>query len=165
MIKFSPCRAICAGLVVMGLSAPVFAAQPPGVGLGQTWPNTPDVSSSPHWHVYLFAVNGVRYIQVNDLDGNVRSAFATAGGQFLVLPMGRDALRVSTPQQPLALSGALVPLNSYAETVYRNGGIQLTAVPLSNGATMFNASATMSAAASPCDDPAECNTHVVSTGQ
>src|SRR5579875_2837948 len=102
MIKFLPRRAVCAGLVAMGLSVSAWAAQPPSMGLGQAWPNAQDVSASTHWHVYVFANNGVRYVQVNDLNGNVRAAFASANGQFLVLPMGRDALRVATPQQPLS---------------------------------------------------------------
>lgn len=160
MIKFPPYRALCAGLIVMGLAAPAFAAQPPGTGLGQAWPNASDVSASPHWHVYVFTAGGVQYIQVNDLDGNVRGAFASAGGQFLVLPMGRDAQRIATPQQPLALSRDVVPLASYAETVYRGNGIQLNAVPLSNGATTFTATPSTASLMAPCEgDPEDCNTH------
>ena len=48
----------------------------PSSGLGQSWPNTTDVSASPHWHVYVFQRNGVRYVQINDLSGKVR--FQTA---------------------------------------------------------------------------------------
>src|SRR5690348_11014411 len=124
MMKFLPRRALCAGLVVMGLSASAMAA-PTSTGLGQAWPNARDVSASAHWHVYTFSSNGVRYVQVNDLDGNVRLAFATANGQFLVLPMGRDARRVSTPQQTAPASGTAVPLAAYAETVYRDSHVQL----------------------------------------
>lgn len=160
MIKFLPRRAVCAGLVVMGLSASAWAAQPLSTGLGQAWPNAQDVSASTHWHVYVFANNGVQYIQVNDLNGNVRVAFAAANGQFLVLPMGRDAQRLSTPQQLASTSATAVPLTSYAETVYRNGIMQLNAVPMSDGTMMFSATpATTSYAAVPCDDPEECSSH------
>jgi hypothetical protein len=163
MIKLMPLRAICAGLVVMGLSTSAFAAQPLGTGLGQAWPNAQDVSASTRWHVYVFANNGVRYVQVNDLNGNVRVAFAAAHGQFLVLPMGRDAQRISTPQQSLSSTGTtVVPLTSYTETVYSDSTVQLTAVPLSDGTTMFNAAApsTMTTALAPCDNPEDCNGHL-----
>ncbi|HET6804521.1 MAG TPA: hypothetical protein VFH59_03645 [Frateuria sp.] len=161
MIKLLPCRALCAGLVVLGLSASALAAEPSGTGLGQSWPNAQDVSASVHWHVYAFNNNGVRYIQVNDLNGNVRVAFATANGQFLVLPMGRDAQDISTPQQAIATSSTAVPLRSYTETLYRDSGVQLDATPMSDGTTMFTAAQTSTLAAPSCDsDPAECNTHL-----
>jgi hypothetical protein len=161
MIKNFPRRALCAGLVVMGLSTSAFAAGPSSTGLGQAWPNAQDVSTSANWHVYVFTVNGIQYVQVNDLNGNVRGAFAAANGQFLVLPMGRDAQRISTPQQPLTLASSVVPLTSYAETVYRDGSVQVSATPLSNGATMFTATPmTTAAAVSPCDNPVECSGHL-----
>jgi hypothetical protein len=162
MIKFLPRRAICAGLVVMGLSVTALAAQPLSTGLGQAWPNTQDVSASSQWHVYVFTNGGIQFVQVNDLAGNVRAAVGAVNGQFMVLPMGRDAMRISTPQQPLATSNTVVPLTSYAQTIYRDATIQLDAVPLSDGSTMFNAAApaTVSAlAASPCDDPEDCSSH------
>jgi hypothetical protein len=162
MIKLLPRRAIFAGLVVLGLSAPAFAADSSSIGLGQAWPNAQDVSASANWHVYVFTVNGIQYVQVNDLNGNVRGAFAAANGQFLVLPMGRDAQRVSTPQQPLTLSSSVVPLTSYAETVYRDGTVQVVATPLSNGATMFTAApATTSATttSTPCN-LLDCSGHL-----
>lgn len=167
MIKILPRRALGVGLIVMGLSAPVFAAQPLGAGLGQAWPNAQDVSASPHWHVYVFSANGVQYVQVNDLNGNVRGAFAAANGQFLVLPMGRDFQRISTPQQPLALSSTVVPLDRYAETVYSDGNIRLNAVPLSNGTVQFTATPLQAATTAnnvgttvaPCDDPENCSSH------
>src|SRR5690242_3189922 len=107
MIKFLPRRALFAGLVVMGLglSASAVAAS---TGLGQAWPNAQDVSASTHWHVYTFTNNGVQYFQVNDLYGNVRVAFGNVNGQFLVLPMGRDAQHISTPQQTASTSATAV---------------------------------------------------------
>jgi hypothetical protein len=159
MIKFLPRRALC-GLVVMSLSASVFAAQSLGTGLGQSWPNAQDLSASAHWHVYAFTSNGIRYIQVNDLDGNVRVAFATANGQFLALPMGRNAQSLSTPQQPLSTSNTAVPLTSYTETVFRDDSVQLDVVPMSDGTTVFKATPTTNAALAPCDDPIECNAHL-----
>lgn len=160
MIKLPLHRAFLASLFVVGLSAPVMAA--PGASLGQAWPNAQDVSASPHWHVYVFTAGGVRYIQINDLGGNIRGAVATANGQFLVLPMGRDAAHIATPQHPLASDGTAVPLDSYAETVYRDDSVSLDVVPLSDGSLRFTAApaTTVTTAASPCDDPVECGGHV-----
>jgi len=160
MIKFLPRRALCAGLVVMGLSGSAMAATTPGTGLGQAWPNARDLSASTHWHVYLFGNDGVQYVQVNDLYGNVRVVFADINGQFLVLPMGRDAQRISTPQQAASTSATAVPLASYAETVFRDDSLQLIAVPMSDGTTTFTvAPATTAAVTTPCDDPEECSSH------
>ena len=158
MIKILPRRALLAGLVVMGFSASAVAAT--STGLGQAWPNAQDVSASTHWHVYTFANNGVQYVQVNDLFGNVRVAFANINGQFLVLPMGRDAQRLSTPQQTGLTSSTAVALVSYAETVYQSSSVKLQAVPMSDGTVTFTAApASPTATAAPCDDPEECSSH------
>lgn len=162
MIKFLSRRAICAVLVVMSLSATAVTAQPVDSGLGQSWPNARDVSASSHWHVYAFNNNGIRYIQVNDLNGNVRVAFATANGQFLVLPMGRNANSISTPQQRAVTSNTVVALSDYTETVYRDGSIRLEAVPMSDGTTSFQIvrSTASTQAVRSCDpDKEDCNTH------
>lgn len=157
MIKILPRRALLAGLVVMGFSASAVAAT--STGLGQAWPNAQDVSASTHWHVYTFANNGVQYVQVNDLFGNVRVAFANINGQFLVLPMGRDAQRLSTPQQTALTSSTTVALASYAETVYQSSGVTLQAVPMSDGTVTFTATPSATPTAAPCDDPEECSSH------
>ncbi|UGB45982.1 hypothetical protein LQ772_01365 [Frateuria edaphi] len=158
MIKFLPRRALFAGLVVMGLSASATAAT--STGLGQAWPNAQDVSASTHWHVYTFANNGVQYFQVNDFYGNLRVAFASVNGQFLVLPMGRDAQRLSTPQQTASTSSTAVPLTSYAETIYQGSDVQVLATPMSDGTTTFTAApSTTNATVAPCNDPVECSSH------
>jgi hypothetical protein len=158
MIKFLPRRALLAGLVVMGFSASALAAT--STGLGQAWPNAQDVSASTHWHVYTFANNGVQYFQVNDLYGNLRVAFASVNGQFLVLPMGRDAKRLATPQQTASTSDTAVPLTSYTETVYQDSDIQVQAVPMSDGTTTFTAyPTTTETTVAPCNDPVECSSH------
>lgn len=160
MIKLPLHRAFWASLVAIAISTSAMAAQSPSSGLGQAWPNAQDVSASPHWHVYVFTAGGVRYIQVNDLAGNIRGAVATANGQFLVLPMGRDARQIVTPQQPLVPADTVVPLDSYAETVYRDESVRLDAVPLSDGSMRFTvAPATTTTVASPCNDPVECGGH------
>ena len=150
MSRFVSRQTIIAGLLIFGLSASAFAAQPPSVGLGQSWPNVPDVSPSPSWHTYAFVLNGVRYIQVNDLNGNVIGAVAASGGQFLVLPIGSDAQYVATPQQSGAASTAP---QATPQTVYQDGTTQITATVQSTGTVLLNATTTT------CD-PVECSSHV-----
>ncbi len=118
-------------------------------GLGQSWPNAQDVSSSARWHVYVFTRNGVRYVQVNDLHGNVRGAIATAGGSFMVLPIGVDANRVATPDDPQP-----APASTDGDIVYKDDAVQVLAAPQADGTVM------MRAALSTCKDPVECSSRV-----
>jgi len=138
-------------LAALAVSTSAMARQFPATGLGQSWPNATDVSSSPRWHVYVFIKDGVRYIQVNDLNGKVRGAFATANGQFLVLPIGTDAESLSAGPNAAAISTAAT--GQTGETVYRDNDVRVTVRPLNNGHAAF-------AADSPCNDPVECSTHI-----
>lgn len=144
-------RSALTGLIAMACSLPALADQPPANDLGKSWPNAPDVSASPHWHVYVFVRDGVRYIQINDTNGNVRGAFATANGVYLVLPMGRDAQLVTTPQDAPATQPD--DASQQGETVYQDSSVQVTATPLVSGAVMLNAVATGNC------DPIECSSH------
>lgn len=138
MFRFSngfPTRRVLLA-VVMGLSFStcIMAGQPSqSGGLGQSWPQALDVSLSPHWHVYVFERDGVRYIQVNDLHGTVRGAFASVDGEYIALPMGHDAQRVSVSQQPSVLT------SSPAETVYTDGTTKVTAAPQNSSNAMITA--------------------------
>lgn len=133
-------------LAVAGSWGSAFAQQASS-GLGQSWPNAPDVSSSPNWHVYVFVRDGIRYVQVNDLNGNVRGAVAVAGGQFLTLPIGRDAQLVSTPQQSAQTATPPAP----SETVYKDSALQLQVAPQPNGAAQLRA------VDADCGDPTLCS--------
>lgn len=142
-------RVLMAYLLVAALSPlGAFAADAaPSTGLGQAWPNATDVSASPRWHVYVFERNGVRYVQLNDLGGKVRAAVATSGGNFLALPIGSDASRVATPQEPLA-----APANTAkAEVVYQDDTVKVVVTPAPNGA------ARVYTASGDCKDPIECS--------
>ncbi|HUB89772.1 MAG TPA: hypothetical protein VMA74_08580 [Dyella sp.] len=133
----------------LSLSGLAIAAEAPATGLGQAWPNAVDVSLSPHWHVYVFVLDGVKYIQVNDINGNVVGAVGTAGGQFITLPIGEDAQYVSTPQQRAAHLSSMKAATP--TTVYRDSATVVTATPLNNGTTALDAAATTS-----CPDPEQC---------
>lgn len=140
-------RAVLAFGLAVGLSG-VAGAGTPSTGLGQAWPNATDVSTNPHYHVYLFTRDGVRYIQVNDAGGTVRAAVATAGGIILVLPVGVDASHViTTTAQTMAASGN-------ANTVYQDSTVSVSASPQPNGSLQIVATPRAQA---PCTDPGECS--------
>ncbi|GLQ99925.1 hypothetical protein GCM10007863_43450 [Dyella mobilis] len=103
----------------------------PSNGLGQAWPNAADVSASPNWHVYVFVMNGVKYVQVNDLNGTVHAAVAVVNNATAVLPMGVDSQNVTTA--PTAAT------NSSTQTVYSDATTTVTATPKSDGTMMFSA--------------------------
>jgi len=151
MSKNPFCRAALAGLLLAGLSGAAFAANPPSTGLGQAWPNTTDMSASPNWHAYVFTLGGIKYVQINDLNGNVLGAVGTANGQFITLPIGVDSQLVSTPQQA-ATATSSATATAGPVTVYQDSSTTVTATPLSDGTVQLNA---MSAAT--CD-PVDCST-------
>ena len=64
-------------------------------GLGESSPATVDLAADSDWQVYEFERDGIRYVQVNDHYGRVRTAVGRIGGTFWVLPIGDDAGRVS----------------------------------------------------------------------
>jgi ABC-type transporter lipoprotein component MlaA len=98
----------------------------------------------------------VRYIQVNAVDGTVLGAVGTAGGQYLVLPIG-NATAVSTPQQSATTSTA-TPAAS-PTTVYNDGTTTVTATPMSDGTVALTATE-----AETCD-PAACGSHALKSVQ
>jgi hypothetical protein len=124
------CKALLAGFVAIGLTSTAFAqTSASATGLGQSWPNATDVSANPHWHVYVFVLNGVKYVQINDLNGTVHAAVGTAGGATIVLPVGVDAQNVTTPTTSAA--------SSTAQVVYQDAATTVTATPQSSGNTSF----------------------------
>lgn len=150
---FALCASAASVLLAALLSAPAFAHPSPATGLGQAWPNAADVSVSPHYHVYVFVRDGIRYIQVNDLNGTVRAAVAVADRVVLVLPAGVDAAYVST--QRAQIPGAA------GETVYRDSATQIMATPTGTGAVQFNVTTPVSTSDT-CTDPFNCTGQVVS---
>ncbi|GLQ89397.1 hypothetical protein [Dyella flagellata] len=137
---------VCLSLSLSGLA---MAAEPHATGLGQAWPNAVDVSTSPNWHVYVFVLNGIEYIQVNDLNGHVIGAVGTAGGQFFTLPVGESSNYVTTPQQRAAKTSSVD--TAAPTTVYRDSTTVITVTPQNNGMTNLNASPN-----STCTDPEQC---------
>ncbi|MHA6203650.1 hypothetical protein ACXU4B_04395 [Dyella soli] len=139
------------GLLMMALvSTGTRAADgPPSTGLGQAWPSATDVSASPRWHVYVFQRDGIRYIQINDLGGTVRAAFATSGGAFLVLPVGVDATRLATPQQPQP-----APASTTGDVVYQDAAVKVLVAPQADGTVQVRA------ASGDCKDPIECSARI-----
>lgn len=130
--------------VLSTLMAGTAAAATPAVtGLGQAWPNAADISASPHFHVYAFQKQGVRFLQINDTNGTVRGAIAYADGQMLELPLGQDA------EHWLVTDDAATPASG--ETVYHDDAMTVRAAPMRDGAIQLMV-------LSECKgDPAECS--------
>ncbi|RDS86861.1 hypothetical protein DWU99_00840 [Dyella psychrodurans] len=137
-------------MCVFGCASEAWAAQP-ATGLGQSAPNTSDVSTNPNWHVYVFAIGGVRYIQVNDVSGHVLGAVGTASGQYITLPIGAFSQQVATPQQAPAAPSSASP-TAAPTTVYNDGATTVTATPLADGTTALTAAQSALAC-----DPVDCN--------
>lgn len=121
-------------------------ADAPSTGLGQSWPNAPDVSASPHWHVYIFMLHGIKYVQVNDLNGTVHAAIEIVNGTSMVLPMGVDSLRVVERVRSAVISRRMPG----AEIVYSDATTTVLAVPQNDGTTRFYTEDT-------CTSPYSCS--------
>lgn len=150
MLKKTSSQAVFAGVLALAMSTQALAVDPPSAGLGQAWPNTADVSRSPNLHAYVFMLRGVKYVQVNDINGNVLGAVGTANGEFITLPIGRYSNLVSTPQAPAASESSATAAGT-PQTVYQDETTQVTATPMADGTMQLKA-----ASAVPCD-PIECN--------
>lgn len=131
---------VLAMLLVVGGA---MAADAPSKGLGARWPNAQDVSQSASWHVYVFARDGVKYIQVNDAAGNVRGAVAASadGATAVALPLGTGELSV-TGGRPV--NGAVI---------YDDGTTTVT--QMSDGLLAAPTAATFRAA--DCSSVADCS--------
>lgn len=125
-------RSTLVGLVVatLGLGAAHAFTQPQAAlsGLGQSWPNTTDVSLSPNYHVYVFQRGTTRYVQVNDSTGKVRGAVARTPYALLGTPVGSDADNVATPDEPLPVAASTA-----GQTVYKDETMQVVAAPQADG--------------------------------
>lgn len=144
MFKISRLHMLTAALLTIGMSTAAIATDAPSSGLGQSWPNATDVSSSPHWHVYVFMKDGVRYVQVNDTNGGVHGAVAAAAGEVLVLPIGSDAQNVTTSTDATTSSG---------ETIYSDSTLKINAAVQPTGALQLKV-------VTDCHDPVECSTNI-----
>lgn len=147
--RFASRTGVATALFAAFLSTSALAYQAPATGLGQSWPNAADVSVSPHYHVYVFIRDGIRYIQVNDLNGTVRGAVAMVDHVVLVLPVGADAPYITTQHA----QSPVTPANG--EMVYSDSSTRITATPTSTGAVQLNV-ITPTIAPAICTNPANC---------
>jgi hypothetical protein len=85
----------------------------------------------------VFVLNGIKYIQVNDLNGNVHAAVGTANGTSIVLPVGVDSQIVATSSSTTTNSSSTTSSVSSTQTVYSDSATTVTATPQNNGATRF----------------------------
>lgn len=82
-------------------------------GLGQSSPLAVNLSQDPAWLLYGFQRDGVTYLQVNDLVGNVQLIIGNAGGAYFVLPAGSNAAKVSLPEQRVSVPAGAVRTSIY----------------------------------------------------
>jgi hypothetical protein len=141
-IRSALLSALMLSIVVCGSAA---AGELPETGLGQSWPNAPDVSTRPDWHVYLFKRGNTHYVQVNDAQGVVRGAFARTPFAVVGLPIGTDATNLATPDEPLP-----PPTSKSYQSVYSGDGVQVFVAPQPNGSVRMLLLAD-------CKDPVECS--------
>jgi len=124
------------GLLLLALATAPALAQPSGghgdpktkTGLGQAYPSAVDMSVDADWNVYTFENEGIKYLQINDLSGNVRAIVSYIEDDFAVLPAGTDVASISTPQKPLP-----IPTGAASRVVYRSEDVELIAYATSTG--------------------------------
>lgn len=122
-------------LLLALLASPAFA-QPSGghgdpktkTGLGEAYPAAANMSVDTNWSVYAFENEAIKYLQINDLSGNVRAIVSYIDDDFAVLPAGTDVTKVSTPQKPLP-----IPAASVSRVVYRDQNVELIVYATTNG--------------------------------
>jgi hypothetical protein len=95
------------------------------IGLGEAFPNAPDLAPHPAWAVYEFERDGIRYVQMNDQAGIVRAAVGRIDNTFWVMPLGTDVERVSLPDDawPIGQGTVLVSNGDLEVVVYVNAGV------------------------------------------
>lgn len=72
-----------------------------------------NLSQDPAWLLYGFQRDGVMYLQVNDLTGNVQLIIGNAGGTYFVLPAGSNPAKVSLPEQRIGVPAGAVRSQIY----------------------------------------------------
>jgi hypothetical protein len=88
-------------------------------GLGQSMPSTADLASDPAWKIYEFERDGIRYLQINDGYNSARAAIGQIGSTAWVLPIGRDADRVSIQSGvQAAVDGRVVYRDNKVEVIH-----------------------------------------------
>ncbi len=97
-------------------------------GLGEPAPQALNESQDASWRAFEFMRDGIWYLQVNDLSGNVHAIIGNVDTVFWTLPSGIDANRVSTPQRRL-----LIPTNAPRTVVYRKPNLLLVAYSTAGG--------------------------------
>lgn len=88
-----------------------------GNDLGSSAPARANWSQSPNWQAFAYERQGVRYIQVNDLEGVVHVVVGITRARTLVLPLGTDADQVVVGLPTV-----------HGATVYRDAAVEVELV-------------------------------------
>jgi hypothetical protein len=119
LVASQPAAAKC-GCPDDGHGAPKLSS-----GLGESFPDAPDLAPNPAWAVYEFERDGIRYVQMNDQYGTVHAAVGRIDDTFWVMPLGTDVERVSVPGDawPIGQGTVLVSNGDIEVVVYVNAGV------------------------------------------
>ncbi len=132
-LSFSPCLAVALGFSALTVSPFANAkcgcpsdgggAPQATTGLGQEFPQAPDMAADAAWQVYEFERDGIRYVQVNDRSGAVRAAAGRIGETFWAMPIGSDADRVAVQGDaaPAGTPQVLFRSSDVEVVLYRDG--------------------------------------------
>lgn len=101
------------------------APETTSIGLGESFPDSPDLANHPSWSVYKFMRDGVEYVQINDQYGNVRAAVGMIETTLWVLPVGSDADRVTTSPSvtPSGIPYTLYSADDVEVILYQDGTV------------------------------------------
>lgn len=132
-LSFPPCLAVVLGLsaltasplanAICGCPDDGIGAPKAATGLGQEFPQAPDLAADAAWQVYEFERDGIRYVQVNDQSGVVRAAAGRIGETFWAMPIGSDADRVAVQGDaaPAGTPQVLFRSSDVEVVLYRDG--------------------------------------------
>lgn len=81
---------------------------PAATGLGASNPQAQNLSAASTVRVYLFERDGLRYLQVNDLNGQARTAIGWIGDTHWVMPIGTDVDRTTILPTGTSTEGTVV---------------------------------------------------------
>ncbi|UYB51188.1 hypothetical protein OCJ37_14460 [Xanthomonas sp. AM6] len=129
---------ILMGAILIGSPVAAIACCPSGgsgtpaaKGLGESSPQTTNLSVDPEWGVYEFLRDGISYLQINDSRGVVRAAVGRIDSTAWVMPMGSDVDSVTIA--PSSTVGTIVYSSDHfvVRALKGTNGVSWVIVPVS----------------------------------
>ncbi|WP_374153112.1 hypothetical protein [Xanthomonas dyei] len=89
-------------------------------GLGDSNPKAVNLAMDASFAIYELHRDGVTYLQINDITGEVRAVVARVDNALWTLPMGKDVDRVSLPSVNKISSSTNSDSTIAADAIYRD---------------------------------------------